>query len=174
MEKTLKIINELEEKGVIGKYAVGGGIAAIFYIEPLLTYDLDIFFIPAKEIQGLITLSPIYDYLTGKGYQIEKEQIIIEGVPVQLIPVYNELIREAVENAVEIEYKQAMIRVVKAEYLVAIMVQTFRPKDKERIIKFMDEGELDLEYLKGILQKYNLNEKFEQLMGLYHGKYRYR
>ncbi len=170
MEKALEVVNELEKNGVIGKYAVGGGIAAVFYIEPLLTYDLDIFFIPAKESRGLITLSPIYDYLTGKGYQIEKEQIIIEEIPVQLIPVYNELTREAVENAVDTIYKQTPVRIVRAEYLVAIMVQTFRPKDKERIIKFMDEGELDSEYLRGILQRYNLSEKFEQLMRLYHGK----
>ncbi|MBI5788038.1 MAG: hypothetical protein HZA78_04185 [Candidatus Schekmanbacteria bacterium] len=170
MENTLKIINEMEEHGVIGRYAVCGGIAAIFYIEPILTYDLDIFFVPAKETRGLITLSPIYDYLAEKGYPPEREQVIIEGVPVQFIPVYNELVREAVENAVATKYKQTGMRVIKAEYLVAIMLQTFRPKDKERIIKFMDEAELDGEYLQKILQKYGLNEKYEQLMRLYYEK----
>ena len=37
-------------------YAIGGGIAATYYIEPVLTYDLDIFFIPASE--GLDILAP--------------------------------------------------------------------------------------------------------------------
>jgi hypothetical protein len=38
-----------DRSGFIKAYAIGGGIAATYYIEPVLTYDLDIFFIPAKE-----------------------------------------------------------------------------------------------------------------------------
>ena len=40
MKKTPKVINELKERGLIDDYAIGGGIAALFYIEPFLTYDL--------------------------------------------------------------------------------------------------------------------------------------
>ena len=43
MEKVIKIINEMEEIGLIGKYCIGGGIATVFYIEPLLTYDIFFF-----------------------------------------------------------------------------------------------------------------------------------
>jgi len=43
MERTLKVLNELERSGIIETYAIGGGIAAIFYIEPVLTYHLDVF-----------------------------------------------------------------------------------------------------------------------------------
>lgn len=48
------------------------------------------------------------------------------------------------------------------------MVQTFRPKDKERIIKIIDEAEIDKGYLIKILQKYDLKEKFERFMRLYY------
>jgi hypothetical protein len=34
MRKTLEIINELKQKGFITDYAIGGGIATLFYIEP--------------------------------------------------------------------------------------------------------------------------------------------
>lgn len=37
-------------------------------------------------------------------------------------------------------------------------------------IKFSDEAKIDMKYLKEILQKYNLNEKFEHFMKLYYGK----
>ncbi len=76
---------------MIKDYAIGEAIAALYYVEPLLTYDLYIFFIPVEE--SLDVLSPIYNHLKKIGYKTHKEHMIIEGVPVQFIPVYNELIK---------------------------------------------------------------------------------
>ncbi len=168
MEKVLKVIKELKGKEVIRNYAIGGGIAVMYYVEPLLTYDLDIFFIPVKD--SLDVLSPIYNYLKKKSYRAYKEHVIIEGVPVQFIPVYNELVREAVENSVEAKYGRIKTRVISLEYLVTIIFQTFRPKDRERIIKIMEEAEVDLIFLKKILKKYNLYEKFKKFRRMYYGK----
>jgi hypothetical protein len=169
MEETIKIINELEEKGLIKKYAIGGGIATIFYVEPILTYDLDIFFIPTTE-EELDVLSSIYNYLKRKGCSIDKEHIIIEGIPVQFIPVYNELIKEAVDNTVDHRYKKTNTRILKAEYLIAIMLQTFRAKDKEKIIKFMDEAKIEEQFLKDIFKRYDLTKKYERFIRLYYEK----
>jgi hypothetical protein len=103
-------------------------------------------------------------------YRIDKEHIVIEGIPVKFIPVYNKLIKEAVENAIEYRYKKTKTRIIRAEYLIAIMLQTFRAKDKERIIKLLDEARIKVKYLKEILQKYSLNEKFERFMRFYYEK----
>jgi hypothetical protein len=43
MQRTLQILNELEQSGSMSRYAIGGAMGATFYIEPLMTYDLDIF-----------------------------------------------------------------------------------------------------------------------------------
>ena len=52
MEKVLKVLNRMEKEGIIKKYCIGGGIATVFYIEPLLTYDVDIFlYLYASDIQ---------------------------------------------------------------------------------------------------------------------------
>jgi hypothetical protein len=170
MEKTLKIINELMKQGLIVNYAIGGGIAAIFYIESFLTYDLDVFYQAAEEDKGVTTLSPIYNWLKQRGYKSQKEHIIVEGIPVQFIPIYNELIHDAVKEAVEVKYEETRTRVFKPEHLIAIMVQTFRPKDRERLIKMMDEADINRGYLTEILEKYNLKEKFEHFMRLYYEK----
>jgi len=71
MKKTLEIINELKQNGLIKDYAIGGGIATIFYVEPFFTFDLDVFIIAAKKEKkkNIILLSPIFDYLEDKGYQ---------------------------------------------------------------------------------------------------------
>ena len=83
MEKTLKAVKELKNKKVILDYAIGGGIAVLYYVEPLLTYDLDILFVPIEE--SIDVLAPIYKYLKEKGYKTQREHIIIEGIPTQFI-----------------------------------------------------------------------------------------
>ena len=169
MEKALKVINELKKKRLIKDYAIGGGIAVIYYVEPMLTYDLDIFFIPMKEEDSEV-LSPIYQFCRAKGYRIDKEHIIIEGIPVQFLPAYNDLVKEAFESTFVTKYKKTKTKVFKPEYLIAIMVQTFRAKDKERIIKMLDETDIDKGSLKKILKKYNLLEKFNRFVKLYYGE----
>lgn len=168
MEKTIKVIREMQESGVIKTYAIGGGIATLYYIEPTLTYDLDIFFIPTEE--KLDILSPIYRYLEKKGHRADKEHILIEGVPVQFIPVYNELIKEAVENAIESKYRGVKTRILRAEYLLAIALQTFRSKDRERVIKFLEETKIDKKYFGKILKKHHLHEKFRDFRKKYYEK----
>jgi hypothetical protein len=34
------------EAGLIEDWALGGALAAIYYVEPFATYDADVFFIP--------------------------------------------------------------------------------------------------------------------------------
>ncbi|MFB0565642.1 MAG: hypothetical protein ACETWK_08195 [Candidatus Aminicenantaceae bacterium] len=165
MEKTLKVINELKNKKAISDYAIGGGIAVLYYVEPLLTYDLDIFFIPIEA--SLNVLAPIYKYMRGRGYKIQREHILIEGVPTQFIPVYNELIKEAVQNSTEVEYGKTKTKVLSLEYLVAVMLQTYRAKDRERIIKIFEEVKVNLNFLRKLLKKHNLDEKYAKFRGLY-------
>jgi len=161
MEKALRVIEEITRHGIIKAYAIGGGIAATYYIEPLLTYDLDIFFIPLEE--GLDVLSPIYDYCSEHGFSFQDEAILIEGFPVQFIPTYNELVREAVDNAATLKYRDVEARVVSAEYLTAIALQTGRAKDRERVIRLLDEADIDRTILNRILESFGLVDRFKKL-----------
>src|SRR3989338_3365110 len=112
VKKTLEVLNDLKGKALIGDYAIGGGIATIFYTEPVFTYDLDVFVIVNPEPQGkIISLVPIYDYLKSKGYVWEGEHIVIEDIPVQFIPVGSGLEKEAIENAKDITYSGARTKV---------------------------------------------------------------
>ena len=170
MERALKVLNELQKSGIINDYAIGGGIAVAFYIEPVVTYDLDIFYITSYEENGLIALTSIYDWLRKRGYRESKEQVEIEGILVQFIPVYNKLIKEGLENAIEKRYKRTKTKILKAEYLIAIMLETYRPKDRERIVRIIDEADIDIRYTKQILKRHGLIKKFEHFMKLYYEK----
>jgi predicted nucleotidyltransferase len=167
VEKTLKVIRELKDKHIIQDFAIGGGVAVLYYTEPVLTYDLDIFFIPVEK--KLDVLSTIYTYLKEKGYKPRKEHVQIEGVPVQFIPVYNELVEEAVQNAPKVNYGRLKTQVIGLEYLVAIMLQVYRAKDRERLIKIFEETDLKPKVLRQILEKFELKEKYDDFRRIYFG-----
>lgn len=162
MKETLKVINEIKDKGLIKDYAIGGAIATIFYTEPFFTYDLDIFIITTEETikSKLIDLSPIFNYLKYKSYSWEGEYIIIEGMPVQFIPA-DELEKESIENAKEIEFEGIKTKIITPEYLIALFSRAGRRKDKEKIEKILEQFEkINMKKLRNILTKYNLTERF--------------
>ena len=42
LEKTIEVVTKLAERGTIKQYAITGAVAALNYIQPTLTEDLDI------------------------------------------------------------------------------------------------------------------------------------
>ena len=163
MKKTLEILNKLKEKGLIEDYAIGGGIATIFYTEPVFTYDLDIFvIIKTDDAAKIISLAPLYDYFKESGYSWKGEHIIIEEMPVQFIPAGEALEREAVENARDIAYSGVKAKVVKAEHLIAMALKAGRRKDFEKAARLVEQARIDKHALEGILKKYGLSEKFKR------------
>jgi hypothetical protein len=79
VKRTIEVLNELEKKGVFSRYAIGGAMGAIFYTEPFLTFDLDVFVVLPSTGGGLLTLAPIYDSLRARGFVEENQCVIIEG-----------------------------------------------------------------------------------------------
>src|SRR2546428_7112387 len=109
-------------------------MGATFYVEPLLTFDLDVFVVLPQTGSGLLTLAPLNEALRGRGDSKEEEGcVLIEGVPVQFLPAYNALLEEALREARETLYEEVSARVVRAEHLIAICLQTGRDKDRERV-----------------------------------------
>jgi len=161
MERTLAVINQLEQQGLIGRYAIGGAVAATRYIEPVQTYDLDIFVVLPVSPSGLISITPIYTYLTQRGYTPQGECIVIEGWPVQFLPVHNELTEEALARAIDVEFGSTPTRVFSAEYLAAIMLETGRPKDLARLVQFFEFDALDRALLQDIVARHGLTSKWE-------------
>ncbi len=162
MKKTLAVINELKKQEIIEDYAIGGGIAAIYYIEPILTYDLDIFVIlPQAKGKRVIDLSVLFNNLRQKGYSWKKEHLIIEGVPVQFIPA-DELETEAIGNAPNVDYEGTKTKVFSAEYLIAVLVKAGRTKDIEKVEKILKQSTVKYKKLKSILSKYKLLSKYKQ------------
>ena len=163
MKATLEVINRMKTDGIIGKYAIGGAVGATFYLEPAATLDIDVFVsLPKTPGSSLLTLAPIYEHLKTLGYKTEGEYIVIEGWPVQFLPPSDALGEEALAQAVETEAEGAPTRVMTAEHLVAIALQTGRAKDFNRILQFIESGVLDAAKLDLILHQHGLVAKWEK------------
>ena len=144
MKATLEVINQMQADGVIGNYAIGGAVGATFYLEPVATLDIDVFVsLQGGDASPLLSLTPIYDYLTTRGHKTEKEYIIIAAWPVQFLPPGNPLVEEALAQALETDLEGVRTRVMTAEHLTAIALQTGRAKDFARILQFIESGTLD-------------------------------
>jgi len=169
MERTIQVLNRMRDEGTFKSYAIGGGIGVLFYIEPLTTFDLDVFVLLADDPGPLVSLSPIYSWLQQHGYTPRGEQVVIEGIPVHFIPAYNPLVVEALQEAVEKPYANVTARVLTPEYLMAIMIQTGRSTDRERLLRFLEEAEASSELLDRILTKHGLKTAFENMRRSWHG-----
>lgn len=167
IEKVFKVINRMYREGIIKDYAIGGAIATVYYTEPFATQDVDIFFIPSEK-EKIILLTPFYDFLLKKGYKTYKEYILIDDTPIQFIPASTDLEKEAVKNAILVKYKNIEVRILKPEYLIAIFLKVYRPKDREKILKLLQQTKIDKTLLKKILQKYNLNNKYNEFLKKYY------
>src|SRR5262245_33853209 len=165
LRKTIEVIVRLAEQGVIRRYAIAGAVAALNYIQPTLTEDLDILVsTPDFEAHksGLLLLSPIEKALAQMGYA-ERTSVgyMVEGWPVQFLPVASPLDDEALDNAVEIDVDVSATPPVKArcltaEHIVAIALKVGRLKDLARIEAFLSAGQVDLAALKDVLARHHL------------------
>lgn len=164
MKKTLQIINEMVELKIIKEYAIAGGMAHFYYIEPSVTYDLDLIVNLSVEENPLAPLTSLYDWAGKNGFQTENEHILIGGIPVQFLLAYNELVKEALNNKIQITLFNEITFILGAEYLMAIMLQTGRASDNERLIRFINEAEFDKNKFFDIIYRYGLSEKYENFI----------
>ncbi len=163
MEKIFALINQLESDGVIGRYAIGGAVGAIFWLEPFTTKDVDVFvMLPVGHGSSLINLGPIYDYLLARGHGPQGQFINIEGWAVEFLPPGTPLVEEALAEAVARDVNGVPTRVFTAEHLAAICLQVGRAKDHDRVMRFVEAEVLDAKIFETILQRHALMDKWRK------------
>jgi hypothetical protein len=162
IKETIATINQMQADGVIAQYAVGGAVAASFYLEPADTKDVDVFVIlnPATG-RLLVSLDPIHRYLEARGFRLNSEGLaVISGWPVQFLPADKPLIKEALEQSVERDIDGVPVRVFTAEHLAAIAFDLGRPKDRRRLDQFREENVLKESQFSEILGRHGLLDRW--------------
>ena len=150
----LRAANELLSAGLIKDYALGGALAAIYYTEPITTYDADIIFVASDKTLSA-GIPAIYSHLQSKGWRVEREHLLIGNFPVQFLAASG-LTEEAVREARPVQYEGVPAKVFRPEYIIAIAASGGRHKDFARIEQMLDQVKIDKALLDDILRRYSL------------------
>lgn len=163
-ENVIEVLQDLQVKQIIEKYAIGGAFAATLHNEPISTIDLDIFFfLKEKNDSPILSLSKIYEFAKENGFAFDHEFINIYGWLVQFVEAsHNDLWKEAIENADIIKVGSLEISVIGREYLVAMWLLAGRAKDYQKIAVFWEAEILDKHKLMEILEQFNLSAKWNK------------
>jgi hypothetical protein len=150
------VLNDMNAGGIIEDYAIGGAMAMLFYAEPTRTYDVDVFVVLPRSEESLVVLTPVYAWLKARGFEPKAEHVVIHGVPVQLIPAYNDLVEDAIAEARQLDYDAVPVRVTAPEHLVALAFQAGGMKRRERAFQLIETTDIDREKLDGLLTRHGI------------------
>jgi hypothetical protein len=155
----LRVLNTMKADGVIREYAVAGGLAIVFWTEPVATYDLDVLVFLPPGAGPLVSLESVYRWASAHGYVADMEHLLIEGVPTQFLPSPSKLADEAIETAETLDYQGVPTRVVLPEYLIALYLQpeARSAKRRERAAMLLEWRGLNRNRLDAILERHGLS-----------------
>jgi len=166
MKETLEVLNRMQADGIIGGYAIGGAVGATLYLEPSATLDVDVFVTlpPAR-----LDCTPIHEYLTARGGEVQGEHIVVGGWPVQFRVPSDNLEREALAYSIEVDVEDGWARVMTPEHLVALALKSGRPEDFSRILQFVEQDAVDMDLLKRIVSSHGVERKWQKFRQRYLG-----
>ncbi len=145
----LETLNGLKRKGLIKDYAIGGGYAVNYYLEPSYTYDLDVLVLLSSDAD----YHALYKHFREAGNRIENIYIIIGDLPVQFLPSFiSPLFDEAIRKARRITVGGVPGKVVRVEHLISLLLVSFRTKDKIHILSLLELA--DRKVLDEILRRF--------------------
>jgi len=150
----LRAANDLVSAGLIKDYALGGALAAIYYTEPITTYDADIIFVASDKTLSA-GIPAIYSHLQSKGWRIQREHLLIGDFPVQFLAASG-LTEEAVREGRLVQFEGVPAKVFRPEYIIAVAASVGRHKDFARIEQMLEQVKIDKALLADILRRYNL------------------
>jgi len=159
MDEVARLLNEMVQQGVITQFAVFGAVAQMRYTEAVATFDAGIR-VAVPDEDALDLLSPIYAFCRERGYSPEGEAIRVGDWPVQFIPAFSDLTKDAMDAAEEDEVDGVPIRVVSAAYLAVIALSVGRAKDLARIVAIREAEVCDDAAIAALASQYGLADKW--------------
>ena len=162
MREVAQLLNEMRAAGVVRNYALFGAMAQMRYTEAVATIDADVLVaVPAPADGRLDPLREIYEFCASKGYRPQGEAVAVGAWPVQFIPAFDGLTREAMEQADTADFDGQPMRVVQAAHLAAIALSVGRPKDYARVVALLDSGATTVDEVAGLAARHGLDDAWQ-------------
>lgn len=161
MKEIAKLLSEMVEAGVITNYALFGATAQMRYTAPIATLDADVL-VEVAAPEELDVLTPLYAFCAERGYLPEGEAVRVADWPLQFIPAFSTLTREAMEQADVADFEGFPLRVVRADYLAVIALSVGRAKDLARILALLESKSVTLDAVSSLARKYGLGDAWSR------------
>ena len=157
LKDVFRTLGDMRADGVIADYAIGGATAALFYAEPTRTYDVDVVVtLPGASPGNGHALDGVYEWASQRGLTVQDEHVMIEGVPVHVLPAYDALLGQAVAAARVHDYDGVAVRVIDPEHLVALALQAGGARRRERAWQLLESVEIDRVRLQSLLDEHGI------------------
>jgi hypothetical protein len=156
VKEVAQLLNLMRGEHVIADYALFGAVAQMRYTEPVATLDADVLVaVPSADRPDVLT--PIYEFCARRGYSlVAGESVRVGAWPVQFIPVFSPLTREALEQADTAKFEGVALRVVRADHLAVIALSVGRAKDFARILALLEAESVTAERIAILAQTHGL------------------
>jgi hypothetical protein len=161
MKQVAQLLNDMLARGVIQNYALFGAMAQMRYTEAVATLDADVL-VAVPSADRMDVLAGIYGYCKEQGFEAEGDAIRVGAWPVQFIPAFGSLTREAMENAEIADFDGVALRVVRADYLAVIALSVRRAKDYARILALLESQSVTREQITQLASKHGLSQAWQQ------------
>jgi len=149
MRELAQLLNDMRTAGVIENYALFGAMAQMRYTEAVATLDADVLVSVASPER--------MDVLAAEG-----EAIRVGAWPVQFVPVFSPLTREAMEQADTADFEGVPLRVVRADHLAAIALSVGRAKDYARILALLESSSVARDQIARLAARHGLSEAWQR------------
>jgi hypothetical protein len=154
------LLNDMRAAGVITNYARFGAVAQMRYTEPVATLDADVLVaVPAPDRLDVLGSN---QFCADRGYGAEGDAVRVGAWPVQFVPVFSPLTREAVEQAETADFEGIELRVVRADHLAVIALSVGRAKDLTRILALLESGSVGTEQIAALAERHGLSDAWRR------------
>ena len=155
------LLNEMRDAGVVSDYALFGATAQMRYTEPVATLYADVL-VAVPSPDRLDVLAPIYAFCRARGYHEDGESVRVGAWPVQFVPVFSPLTRDALDTAETTDFEGVPLRVVGAVHLAVIALSVGRAKDLARVLALLESGAVTREAIGRLAAEHGLSEAWER------------
>jgi hypothetical protein len=173
-KNALDVLNRMAEEGTIGKYAIAGDQVAWTEIDPILTECVDVLIaMPPTSDSPDSDMARILAILEKEGYsEFGEYGLKIEGWDIRFAVCANDLAGEALDQAIERNLliphskRSVQARILRPEHFAALMLQSNTAKDRYWIACLVEDEEVDLDALRDVIARYDLERAWSGLCKL--------
>ncbi|MBI4310253.1 MAG: hypothetical protein HY681_00620 [Chloroflexi bacterium] len=121
----IRTLNQLQQDGAIGEWAIFGSVAYSLWTEPITTGDVDVLISVENDLEYARQLSAVAG--VGSGFAASGFGVELHGTRVELLPsTLSQLYADALRNAAPHTIKGETVRLVTPPYLIVMALVAWR------------------------------------------------